>query len=87
MTRGIQLKRLSMEDLLALGIPESALRNSEIQDLTGKTRPDPTPKSSAKLTREARQELQAVLTLLEEALKAVGANPDDTQPRRDPRRQ
>ena len=81
MTRGIQLKQLHMEDLVALGIPESTLRESGFRDLPRRSHPVPTPRPSAKLAQEACEELQAVLTLLEEALQAVGASPDDAPPR------
>jgi hypothetical protein len=71
-----------MEDLMALGLPESALRSSEAPNLARETPPGPTLRFPAELAQEASEELQAVLTLLEEALEAVGANPGEAAPRR-----
>ncbi len=82
MTRGIHLKRLSMEDLMALGLAESASRSPEAPDVARETPSGPTLGFPAELAQEASEELQAVLTLLEEALKAVGANPGKSAPRR-----
>ena len=75
MARGIQLKRLSIGDLTALGLPESALRDLQTPEPSVETTLGITPQHPAVLVREARAELQAVRALLDEALNAARAGP------------
>lgn len=72
-----------LEGPVALGIPEIALCRSECRIRRRPILLDAMPDAPGELAREARPDLEAVLSPLDEALELAGANPDH-DPRSEP---
>ena len=79
MTRGIHLKQLKKEDLVALGLPESALEELETAEPPWIEHATATQRRAVELARELRTELEVVLKLLGEALEGIDYSPAEGQ--------